>query len=281
MEKEFTAVDKMVEQVTQFKGTLAQGADRLYEAMKFRDELEPRLERVYVYASLLSDQDTRVGETQAMKNRARSLYIKYGQLSSWAEPELTAIPWEQLDSWMREKPELELYRHAFDNLFRQKKYILSPREEELLAMTGEVRGTPGTAYGLLANADIEFPTIIDENGKTRELDDSAFYLFMRATDRRVRKDAYDAIVGTYAKFRNTAAALLNGNVQSHLLSVRARGYDSCLQAALDGTNIPTGVYNNLIKTVTTTSTCSIATRIFASAHWLSTTASMRTTCSRR
>ena len=89
-EKEFAEVANLVEDVTKFKGTLALGADKLLAAFKFRDELEPRLERVYVYASLLSDQDTRVGEHQAMKNRARSLYIRYGQLSAWAEPELTA-----------------------------------------------------------------------------------------------------------------------------------------------------------------------------------------------
>jgi oligoendopeptidase F len=108
---------------------------------------------------------------------------------------------------------------------------------------------PSQAYSLFANADTVFPTIKDEDGKTRELDDSAFYLFMRSPDRRVRKDAYEAIVGTYAKHRNTAAALLNGAVQSHILTVKARGYDSCLQAALDGPNIPVEVYNTLIGTV--------------------------------
>ncbi len=248
-EEEFKAVDKMVEQMPKYKGTLSKGADKLYEAVKFQDQLEPRLSRVYVYASLLSDQDTTVGENQALKARARSLAIKYGQSTSWMQPELTAIPWEKIDSWMREKSELGLYRQAFDDLFRQKKYILSPREEELMAMMGEVRSTPRNAYNLLANADLEYPTIVDEEGKTRELDDSAFYLFMRSNDRRVRKDAYNAIVGSYAKFRNTAAALLNGAVQNHLLSVKARKYDGCLAAALHGTNIPVSVYNNLINTV--------------------------------
>jgi len=82
-----------------------------------------------------------------------------------------------------------------------------------------------------------------------ELDDSAFYLHMRSTDRRVRKDAYEAIVGEYAKYRNTAAALLNGVVQSHIYTVKARNYDSCLEAALDGGNIPVEVYNTLVETV--------------------------------
>lgn len=248
-EKEYAAVDKKMEELARYKGTLDRGPAHLLEVLTERDKVEPRIERVYVYASLLSDQDTRVGENQGRKSRARAMYVKYSQLMSWAEPELTAIPFEKIDSWMREEPKLEEYRHAFDNLYRQKQYILSPREEELLAMTGELRSVPSQAYSLFANADTVFPTIKDEDGKTRELDDSAFYLFMRSPDRRVRKDAYEAIVGTYAKHRNTAAALLNGAVQSHILTVKARGYDSCLQAALDGPNIPVEVYNTLIGTV--------------------------------
>ncbi len=248
-QKEYAAVEKLTKELAGYKDTLNKGGENLLKVARLRDDTEARLEKVYVYASLLADQDTRVGDTQAMRSRARSLAIGYNQATSWMEPELTAIPFERLDSWMRETPKLGMYRHALENLFRQKEYILSPREEELLAMAGEVRSTPNNAYRLLANADIKFPTIKDEEGKTRELDDSAFYLFMRSSDRRVRKDAYEAIVGTYANYRNTASALLNGAVQNHILNVKARGYKSCLAASLHGPNIPVEVYNALIKTV--------------------------------
>jgi oligoendopeptidase F len=150
---------------------------------------------------------------------------------------------------MKGNKKLAVYGQFFDDLFRQKKHILSAREEELLALAGEVRGTPYNAYSRLSNADIKFPKIKDADGNEIELDDSAFYLHMRSTDRRVRKDAYEAIVGTYANYRNTAAALLNGAVQSHIYNVKARSYDSCLAAALDGNNIPVEVYNTLVETV--------------------------------
>ncbi len=248
-ETEFAAVRERVGALAEFKGTLGQGAEQLLKVLQARDEAEARLDRVYVYASLLADQDTRVGETQGLKSRARTLAISYNQALSWLDPELTSIPFETLESWMRDSSELSLYAQAFDDLFRRKKYILPPREEELLAMAGEVRATPMTAYNLLSNADLKFPTIKDERGETRELDDSSFYLFMRSTDRRVRKDAFNAIVGAHAGHRNTAAALLNGAVQSHILTVKARGYDSCLAAALHDGNIPQVVYRTLVETI--------------------------------
>jgi oligoendopeptidase F len=248
-EKEFADVEKSMEGMNKFKGNLGKGTAELLEALTYRDALEPRLEKVFVYASLISDQDTRANEGQEMEARARSLAINYGTQMSWFEPELIKVGFERIDSWMKENEKLAMYRQHFDNLFRQQKHILSQREEELIAMAGEVVSTPGTAYGLMANADIKFPSIKDDKGVTVELDDHAYYSFMRNTDRSVRKTAYQAIVGEYAKHRNTAAALLNGCVQSHLFNVRARGYDSCLAAALDHSNVPVSVYNTLVKSV--------------------------------
>ncbi|MFQ5590599.1 MAG: oligoendopeptidase F [Phycisphaerae bacterium] len=248
-EAEYAAVGKNIKELATMKGEAGQSAASLLKLLKMRDDVGARLERVYVYASLLADQDTRVGENQGLTARARTLATEYGEATSWMEPEITALPFERLDSWMRESSALAVYRQYFDNLFRQKKHILSPREEELLAMAGQVRATAHNAYNLLANADIQFPSITDERGEPVELSDSAFYILMRSNDRRVRKDAYNGIVGTYAKYRNTAAALLNGAVQDHIFTMKARNYKSCLAAALDASNIPIGVYNTLVDTV--------------------------------
>ncbi|MBI4718598.1 MAG: oligoendopeptidase F [Planctomycetes bacterium] len=246
---EFSVVEKRVEELGKLKGTLAQGSKQLFDALALRDDVEARVDKLYVYASLLADQDTRVGDNQALQARARSLAVRYGEATSWLQPELTAIPLEKLDGWMREDKRRDVYRQHIDNLFRQKKHILSPREEELLAMAGEVRGTPGNAYTLLKNADMQFPSIKDEKGQTVELSDSAYYLYLRSPDRGVRKACYDGIVGTYKNYRNTGAALLNGAVQSHIFNMKARNYESCRAAALDTGNIPIAVYDTLIKTV--------------------------------
>ncbi len=248
-EVEYNEVQKLVNQVPDLKGTLDKGPDQLLHALQFTDDLEPRLDRVYVYTSLLSDEDTRNTEHQAMKQRAFSLYSDYSEKSSWMSPELAAIPQEKVKEWMSSNEKLAVYAHFFDNLWRLRKYILSPREEQLLALTSEVRRTPYGAYNLLTNADIHFPTIKNEKGENIELSDSAFYILMRNPDRKVREAAYRGIVGTYKEYAATNSALLNGVAQSHILTVKARGYDSCLQAALEGSNIPVEVYDTLVKTV--------------------------------
>jgi len=248
-EAEYAKLEKAIPELAKLKGTLKEGPDALLHALKLRDDLEARLDKVMVYASLLADQDTSVGEFQELDQRAGLLGTKYGEAASWMEPEMTAIPFDTIKSWMGENDKLAVYQHYFDNLFRQKAHILGPREEELMAMSGQVRRVPYNAYNLLTNADLKFPTIKDDTGETVELSDSAFYLFMRSPDRQVRKNAYEGIVGTYKGVRNSSAALLNGVVQSHIFTKKARNYESCLAAALEGGNIPVSVYNNLINTV--------------------------------
>jgi oligoendopeptidase F len=248
-EADFKALEGDIPKLAAFKDKLGESPETLLKFFKLRDEISPRFEKNFVYASLRSDEDTRVNKYQGLEARLRGLAVKFGEATAWVEPELTAIPWETLDKWMKENKELGVYRHSLDNLFRQKKHILPADQEKLIALAGQVFATPGTTYNLLANADLKFPTIKDAEGNAVELSDSAFYIFMDSPDRRVRKDAYEAITGTYKGVRNTAASLLNGGVQGHIFSVRARGYESCLSASLDGSNIPVGVYENLIKTV--------------------------------
>jgi oligoendopeptidase F len=248
-EAELAGLEQDLAKIAPLKGTLDDGPDALLKALRLMDDIGPRFGKAAVYAHLLADQDTRVTKYQGMLDRMRALGVKYGQATAWMEPELTSIPFSTLEQWMSANKDLALYRQHFDDLFRQKKHILSEREEELLALAGQVRAVPYKAYNLLANADLKYPTIKDAEGDEVELSDSAFYLFMRSPDRRVRKGAYEGIVGTYADYRNTAAALLNGAVQNHIFNIKARGYDNCLQASLEPSNIPAPVYQNLIDTV--------------------------------
>jgi oligoendopeptidase F len=248
-ETEYAAVDKKVEELAAKKGTLAKGPDELLAVLKLRDDTEARLSRVIVYTNLLADEDTRINANQGLEQRSRTLAVKYGEAVSWMDPELKQIPQETINGWMEKNKDLAVYRHAFDNLYRLKKYILSPREEELIAMGGEVFSNPPVTYQRLVSADMQFPEIKDEKGQPFELSDAVFYKCVRSTDREVRKNGYEGIVGTYSKFRNTMSSLLNGEVQSHIFNVKARGYKSCLNAALEPGNIPPEVYNNLVRTV--------------------------------
>ena len=148
-EVDFTKVDDSTDQLADLKGTLSKSPENLLAILKLRDALEVRLERVYAYAMLVRDQDTRDPGPQALHDRASSLEVRYREAISWFDPELLALPEQTLRSWCRDDPKLAVYEHFFDNVLRQRRHVLSAREEELLAMGGKLAQAPRQAFGML------------------------------------------------------------------------------------------------------------------------------------
>ena len=152
---ELGRVEGLLERISARMGTIGEGPAALAEVLRLESEIGEALDRVYVYAHLLRDQDTRDTGAQAKAERASRLGTRVAEATSWIEPEILALPEERLREWIA-SPELADRRHGFEDLVRTKAHTLSPREEEILAMAGEVTRTPRTVFGLLNDADLEF-----------------------------------------------------------------------------------------------------------------------------
>ncbi|MGB4703072.1 MAG: oligoendopeptidase F, partial [Syntrophomonadaceae bacterium] len=156
---------------------------------------------------------------------------------------------EQIKEYEKAEPELAVYAHYFDELFRQKEHILGEKEERLLAMSADLSSASNNIFTMLNNADIKFPTIRDENGQEVELTKGRYGRFMESRDRRVRKEAYEGLYSSYKGLINTLAATLSSSIKRDIFYARARNYPSALHAALDQDNVPVEVYNQLIASV--------------------------------
>ncbi|MFY9120558.1 MAG: oligoendopeptidase F, partial [Syntrophomonadaceae bacterium] len=156
---------------------------------------------------------------------------------------------EQVKEYEETEPELAVYAHYFDELFRQKEHILSEKEERLLAMSADLSSASNNIFTMLNNADIKFPHIRDENGQEVELTKGRYGRFMESRDRRVRQEAYEGLYSTYKGLSNTLAATLSSSVKRDIFYARARNYPSALHAALDQDNVPVDVYDQLINSV--------------------------------
>ena len=219
-----------------------------YEAFLLRDATRWLVDRLVVYAFQLHHLDMRAPEPAALKNRAADLENAYKQAVSWIEPKLQAVADDRIALW-RTSNYFYLYLHWVDDVMRQKEHTLSQREEELLAMTGNVNSAPGDAYAALKDADIAWPSIKDEQGNPAELTPSRFNKFIRSADRRVRQDAFTNLMATFKQYENTFAATLAGAIQSDNYYAKARGFDSALESTLFPDNLPLSVYNNLVETI--------------------------------
>ncbi len=231
------------------QGTLARSADDLLATIEAMHGVQRKLEQVVVYASMKSDEDTRIGDHLARRGRASSLSTVYAEAVAWFEPELLAMSPETIAAFLAENEELRRYTHFLEDVQRLREHTLDEPREALLAAAGSVTRAAGVVYGALNNADLRLPTIEDENGQPVELTHARFSRYLKSRDRDVRRRVFEATLGTYGKVRNTMAANLDANVRNHVFYAEARGYDSCLQTALFPNAVPEDVYHTLVREV--------------------------------
>jgi len=249
-ERNYQALAEHIPELEALKGTLAESGKALFEVLQKRDAAFEKLETLFVYSSMRRDEDTTNSTYQGMAERAMQLYVRTTTAISFIEPEILALPQEKQDRFVNDYPELRLYDHQLHDLSRNRPHVRSAEVEAILAAANEITETPDSIFAMIDNADLKLPTITNEEGQEAELTKGNSLVYMRSTDRRVRKEAFEALHSTFLKQRNTIAATLAAQVKGNLFYTRQRGYSSCRERALFRNNIPVSVYDNLISTVT-------------------------------
>ncbi len=248
-EQDFKRVKELAEQIKGFQGKLAESAQQLLECFKKSDELLSLNDKVFVYARMKRDENNADATYQSLTERASSLATEVYSAISFIIPEMLSIPEDTLLSYVNSNKELSGYMFMIRENLRQKEHILSEREEQILAMSSEISDTAGDVFTMFNNADIKFPYIKNEEGEEVEVTKGRYIAFLESKDRRVRKDAFEAVYSSYKKMRNTLAASLTGNVKKNRFYSLVRKYPSALEASLDNDNISVNVYTTLIETV--------------------------------
>lgn len=247
-EDHYRQLESMINDFAARKGKAGASAAALLETLKARDTIDVQLEKLGAYAAMKRDEDMRQATAQALYQRAQTLGLKWDESSSWLRPELLKIPEDQLRGWLKE-PSLQIYAHYIDDILRRKPHTLSPREEELLAMSGKATDASTEAFSLLSNTELRWRTVKDAEGRDVEITSSSFTQAMQSKDRRYRHDAFLALHHSFLDVKSTLAATLAGAMERDWYYSKARAYPTSLSRALDAENLPTGVYDNLVKVV--------------------------------
>jgi oligoendopeptidase F len=204
-EKDFQQIQAMVSEVETFRGRLGLSAGTLLEALELDARLRELIEKVFVYARMRRDEDNTNPVYQALTDRAESLSARVQAALSFLAPEILALPEEVFERYRREESGLALYDFVLEELIRQKEHVLSPAEEQIIALAGEAIQASDSIFRMLNNADISFPTILDETGKEVEITHGRYTRFLESNDRRMRKDAFKAFYSSYRGLKNTIA----------------------------------------------------------------------------
>jgi oligoendopeptidase F len=228
--------------LTSTAGSLADGLDRLFA-------LDKELSRLYVYASMEADQDTRDSQREGMRQEMTQLAATFGAQAAYIEPEVLKAGKATVDRFLAAEPRLKVYRVYLEDILRREAHTLTDNEEKLLADAGPLAQGPSGTYNILSNADFPYPSVTLSDGRSVKLDQAAFNDLRALPNRADREKVMAAFFGALGGFSRTFGTTMNAEVQKVAFYTKARKYDSSLAQALDGPNIPASVYTRLIEGV--------------------------------
>ena len=235
--------------VRAFKGTLASSPQKLADALELTSRLAKDFARIYVYASMMSDQDTRVSTYQGMQQEMAQIGATFGAETAFMEPEILKADAPTIEGFIAKEPRLKVYSFYLHDILRRRAHTLSDAEEKLLASSSVATGAASDIFGILSDADFPYPSLTLSDGKTVKLDSAGFNLYRAVPNRADREKVMSSFFGALGGFRGTFGATLNGQVQRDVFYAKTRNYNSALESALNAANIPTSVYMRLLDGV--------------------------------
>ena len=242
-----TQLEARVAALATYRGRLGESAATLREAFDAITGTEKELSRLYVFAFLKADEDRRVSEAQERRGLAAALLSEFNETVAFVSPELLRVGSETVQAFLDAEPGLA--KHAFNirNTLRQEPHTLSDEAEQVIAATGPVVQGPERIFAMLTSSDMPFPTVILSTGEEVRLDQAAYSLHRATRNRADRKLVFDRFWGAWKAYETTLGQTLDTHVKTHVFQAKTRRYDSALDAALSGPNIPTAVYQTLIE----------------------------------
>jgi oligoendopeptidase F len=235
--------------IEEFKGTITQSAENLLAILEFNSAIYNEAIKLYIYASMNSDLDTRNMEYSGMRQELEQIFSEYSANAAFIDPEILKSDWSVIESYINKEPKLQDYKKGLNDLFRQAEHTLSEPEERILALSGMITGTPQSIYSTFVNAEMPNPEVVLNNGDTITLSTAGYGKYRASANRADRELVFETYWHNYEKYQASFGEMLYGNVKSALYQSKARNYNSSLEASLSPIDIPTDVYHSLVENV--------------------------------
>ncbi|HDY89164.1 MAG TPA: oligoendopeptidase F [bacterium] len=237
------------DKVLVYEGKLAGSASQLLSCLEFQSNISKEFDRLYSYASMKSDQDTRESKPLGIRQQLEQLITDFSSKASFIEPEIARMDKQRIDDFITEETKLKIYKMYLYDIQRTKAHKLSEKEEKILAETSLLANSPGAIYRILSNAELPYPDVELSDGTKVTLNKAGYSRHRALPNRDDREKVFNAFWKTFDDFKQTFGVQLYSNIKKDMFYARVRNYNSSLERALDRHNIPTEVYSTLIENV--------------------------------
>ncbi|WP_110518848.1 oligoendopeptidase F [Herpetosiphon llansteffanensis] len=248
-EQALDAYAQSIAEIEQYQGRLAEGAPTLLAALNYADQLNERIGKLYIYASLFYSVDTTDQVAKAKMDRVLGVYARTMASSAFIEPEIIGIGFETLKQWQAENADLAGYGQYFNEVERRQAHVRSAEVEQVLGLVSDAFDSANSTHRILTDADLAYPAAHGPDASELELTQGTIGLLLTDPDREVRRTAFENYSDAHLANKNTMANCMATCVKQHVFNARVRNYSSALAAALGENNIPTDVFHQLVATV--------------------------------
>ena len=248
-EDSFKELEEKYPKVEEYKDNFTDSAENLLELLKFSEEVELKLSHLYVYTHLQSDTDVANSKYQAMQSRAVGLATKISTAFAFINPAILAADEDKIKGYIKDNEDLNVYEHFFEDIFKNREYILSDKEESILAASNQPLSVFDDVYSIYTNSEMKMPYVTDDKGDKIQLSYGRYNILRESKNKEVRKEAFMGMHNTYADSKNTLANVLGGRIKADNFNAQVRGFKSARHSALFTNNVEESVYDELLSTV--------------------------------
>jgi oligoendopeptidase F len=238
-----------IPEVARFKGRLSKSPAELQQCLDLVTDLQKEMSRLYSYASMKSDLDTRVAKYQGMRQEMGRIFSDFSSQAAFISPEILAMEKAAIDKFITKNKALEVYRFDLYDILRNKAHTGTAQEEKIMAEAGLISGNSSNTYGIFSDAEFPFPSTTLSDGKEVQLNKANFTLYRASENREDRAKVFETFFTALQQFKATYGTMLYGEVKKNIFYKNVRNHQSSLHSALNRNNIPTEVYQSLIGNV--------------------------------
>ena len=247
--EELEILKEEILKVKKYEGNVLKNSNNLYELLELIEDLDKRVEKLYIYAHINNDFDLADEKNNENYGKIMKFYQEYGSLTAFLVPELLENDFEIIEKYISENKKILKYERMLKEIFKAKKHVLNKNEECIIFKLSETLNSSEDVYSKLTDVDLTFGKVKNDNNEMIELSESNWASLIESKNRNVRQHVFKKFFGTYKTIINTTSELLSTYVKKNNVMANIRKYDSAMDASLTKNNVDINVYNNLINSI--------------------------------
>lgn len=224
-------------------------ANELYETLYSLDTLSNRIEKLSMYAMMISNLNQKDEFASNQRYKAMVLDYKLHYKTAWVAPCIQKLNPDSVYQWIKEFPKLKDYEFQYRADLRDKNHVIPEEKENTISRFDYAYYAFDEAYEALVNLDNETPEITIEDSVITLNSTKYFDILRNEKNREFRKQAYQQMSKKYNSNKNTIANLINGAAYMQYAYAQSYNFDNTLEYHIDYDSIPTKLYSNLVETL--------------------------------